>query len=226
MAGDWEMPRRSDCCRACQTVFEPGTAFNAFLYDAPTGYERHDFCLNCNAPIEPPPLGSWRTRRPLPAARKSFAFDREAVLGFFHRLRLAGTPEQQRFRFVLALLLWRKKALRFESSDARADGEYWRFAVPSSGERCDVLRPELDEEEIDRLSAQLEALLATASVETLEAPAVDAASGGPFPGESADSTGTAKAGDPAINPAIEQVLGPAIETNGEATVEAAESSNA
>lgn len=190
MASDWEMPRRSDSCSACQVAFEPGTVFNAFLYDTSAGYERRDFCLNCRPPAESAPLGSWRTRRPVPTARKTFAFDREAVLGFFHRLKDAQTPEQQRFRFVLALLLWRKKALKFETSETREDGgEVWRFAVPASSERCDVLRPELDEEEIDRLSHQLESLLATASVDAVETPAWEskqgAADAGPAGGGSA-----------------------------------------
>lgn len=178
MATDWQMPRRSDCCHGCQVVFEPGASLTAFLYDTPAGYERRDFCNACQPPAEPAPLGSWRTHRPLPAARKVVAFDREAVLGFFHRLAKVESPEQLRFRFVLALLLWRKKALKFETAETREDGEYWRFSVVSTKERCDVLRPELDEEEIDRLSSQLESLLEAASVDSLDESGPEAAASG------------------------------------------------
>lgn len=169
MATDWQMPRRSDSCSGCQVVFEPGAGFTAYLYDSPAGFERRDFCNDCRPPAEPPPLGNWRTRRPASTARKTAAFDRDAVLGFFNRLDKADTPEQLRFRFVLALLLWRKKALKFETSETREDGEYWRFSAVSTRQRCDVFRPELDEEEIDRLSAQLEALLASAGGEEIDA---------------------------------------------------------
>lgn len=170
MATDWQMPRRSDACCGCGVVFEPGANLTAILYDTLTGYERRDFCDACQPPADPSALGSWRTRRPMPTTRKTVAFDREAVLGFFQRLTNAESPEQLRFRFVLALLLWRKKALKFESSDTRSDGEYWRFTSVSSKERWDILRPELDEEEIDRLSKQLESLLASVSADALETP--------------------------------------------------------
>lgn len=162
MATDWQMPRRGEACFACQTAFDFGTIFHAFLYETQQGYERRDYCLTCDPPTEPATLGSWRTRRPQPTVRKAAVFDREAVLGFFQRLSKAERPEQIQFRFVLALLLWRKKVLKFDSTQTLEGQEHWRFLLPVTQESYDVLKPELDEEEIEKLSGQLEDLLAGA----------------------------------------------------------------
>lgn len=165
MSQDWQMPRRGEACNACQAHFEPGTAFNAFLFETSAGYERRDYCLACPPPAEPTPVGYWRTRRPLPTVRKSAPFDREAVYGFFQRLHSAAEPHQLQFRFVLALLLWRKKVLKFIETIITDGAEAWRFIQPQSQEAFDVAKPDLDEEEIDRLSGQLEDLLAGGSEE-------------------------------------------------------------
>src|SRR5262249_55453180 len=119
-----------------------------------------EFCLDCLPPELPIALASWRTRRPQPAAKRTHAFDREAVLGFLQRLGEPDSPQKVQFRFVLALLLWRKKVLKFDGSQPDGAGELWNFRLPVSGEKYAVERPDLDEEEIESLSAQLEQLLA------------------------------------------------------------------
>lgn len=171
MSQDWQMPRRGEACSACQAHFEHGTHFNDYLFETNAGYERRDFCLTCAPPAEPLPIGHWRTRRPMPMVRRAAAFDREAVFGFFQRLHSAAEPHQVQFRFVLALLLWRKKVLKFVETLATESGEAWKFIQPQSQETYDVQRPELDEEEIDRLSRQLEDLLASGgeAMETIAA---------------------------------------------------------
>lgn len=159
MNHDWTMPRRAECCAACQKEFEIGQPLQAFVYDVPTGYERRDYCVPCIATAGDNALASWRTRRPEPAARKTLAFDRQSVMSFFERLDEDGPPERVQFRFVLALLLWRKKAIKFIGATTDDAGEVWNFSKVAGNEACRVRRPELNEDELERLSGQLEALL-------------------------------------------------------------------
>jgi hypothetical protein len=172
VADDWQMPRRAEACAACRRGFEPGDAIRAYLYEFPEGYGRRDYCANCRPPDEPFAIGSWRTRRPEPTAKKAAAFDREAVYRFFEHLEDADTPEKQRLRFILALLLWRKKVLKFDGSETRDEHEVWRFAVARTEETHAVVRPDLDEDQLERLGAQLETLLA-GEVDDLNAVAAD-----------------------------------------------------
>lgn len=160
MANEWSMPRRADQCAGCQHEFAIGESFAAYLYETAAGYERRDYCGNCAAPTEPVALGVWKTHRPEPSTKKVQPFDREAIYGFFERLEDAQEPQQVQFRFVLALLLWRKRVLRHENTVVDGGHEVWEFIVPRTGMRQRVVRPDLDEEQLDRLSAQVEALLA------------------------------------------------------------------
>lgn len=172
MAHEWNMPRQSPSCCACEREFEVGEAFGAFLYTAPGGFERRDYCAAC-APADDAALAHWKTRRPAPSTRRAPAFDRETVFTFFSRLDDPDTPDKLQFRFVLALLLWRKKVLRFAETITDREGELWRFETPTGGQRYDVRRPELDETQIERLSAQLEQLLAGGPADAPAAPAAD-----------------------------------------------------
>ncbi|MFQ5806869.1 MAG: hypothetical protein ACE5I3_10505 [Phycisphaerae bacterium] len=159
MVNDWQMPRPGEACAACRRDFEPGETIQAYLYEFPEGYGRRDYCANCRPPDEPFAIGSWRTRRPQAVARKAASFDREAIYRFFEQLEDADTPEKRRLRFVLALLLWRKKVLKLDRSETTDKGEVWRFVIPASGETHTVERPDLEEEQLERLGAQLEGLL-------------------------------------------------------------------
>lgn len=163
MPQDWTMPRRGDRCVACQREFVAGDALNVCLYDTPAGYERRDFCAACQPPAEPRPIGAWKSRRPQANAdgpRNLALFDKAAVLTIFEQLADATDRRQIQFRFVLALLLWRKRALKLEGT--RDDGgiEHWDFTDPHTGASHPVARPDLDESELERLSAELEAIIA------------------------------------------------------------------
>jgi hypothetical protein len=50
--------------------------------------------------------------------------------------------------------------LKFERSQRSEGREIWHFAVPQTDEAHRVARPELDEAQIERLSTQLEQVLA------------------------------------------------------------------
>jgi hypothetical protein len=156
---DWQMPRRGEACEACQRSFEPAEPIQAYLYDTPEGYQRRDYCAACRPDDEASAIGTWRTRRPPAATKKTPSFDREAVYGFFEQLEDAQSPEKLQLRFVMALLLWRKKVLKFDGSDSRDGGEIWRFTTAGSGDKHVVERPELAENELERLGEQLEGLL-------------------------------------------------------------------
>ncbi len=160
MSDNWTMPRRAEQCAACERTFDIGETFQAFLYEAEEGYARRDYCLDCVPADQALVIGAWKTRRPEPATRKVHPFDREAIFGFFERLADAEQPHQVQFRFVLALLLWRKKVLKLERTAEEDGHEVWEFLVPRTGVVHHVRRPELDEEQLQHLSEQLELLLA------------------------------------------------------------------
>lgn len=156
-----KMPRRADVCCTCSRAFDAGETLQVLLFEAAAGYERRDYCRAC-VPADAPAaaLAAWKTRRPAVSERKAVPFDREAIFGFFQRLDADAAAEKLQFRFVLALLLWRKRVLRFERAEPSDGGEVWHFAAPRGEPAFAVTRPELAEDELERLSEQLEAVLA------------------------------------------------------------------
>jgi hypothetical protein len=154
------MPRAGNACVACGRTFEVGESFRACLYEMPEGYDRRDYCRDCPVPASPDPVATWTPRRAAPAPKRVQRFDREAVYRFFERLDEADEPDKVQFRFVLALLLWRKKVLKLERSVTVDEREIWEFRMPVVGELHRVARPELAEEHLERLSMQVEQLLA------------------------------------------------------------------
>jgi len=124
--------------------------------------------VNCRPPDEVFAIGSWQTHRPRPAAKKLYSFDREAIQRFFEQLEDADTREKRQLRFVLALLLWRKKALKFDRSETDDGREVWHFVVPRSETAHAVVRPDLNEDQLEQLGEQLEGLL-TGKVDDLNA---------------------------------------------------------
>jgi len=170
---EWELPRRAEACAACGRSFEVGETFVACLYSSAGNFERRDFCVNCPSARDPAALARWRTRRPAPAAGVPRSWDRESIFALFQRLADDGRAEARQLRFVLALLLWRKKVLRFERAARGPEGESWRFVARHSDDDFLVLYPDLDEAALERLSLQLDNLLAGAAPEPVGASSND-----------------------------------------------------
>jgi hypothetical protein len=85
--------------------------------------------------------------------------DVESVYAMFEGLQAALEPQQKQLRFVLALLLWRRRVLKLTDTQYQDDREVWHFTAPARDAVHLVDRPPLSENEIDQLSAQLEALI-------------------------------------------------------------------
>ena len=84
----------------------------------------------------------------------------EVLVDFFLRLDGTEEPLKQRFLFVLALILMRKRLLKYEQT-LRADGaEVWRMRLTKDKSVHEVQNPELNEVQIQELTAELSAILA------------------------------------------------------------------
>ena len=93
------------------------------------------------------------------------------VKTYFRRLEEAVGPERQAFRFVLGLILMRKRLLRYDGSVRKTVGqveqEWWRVTpraapgtgVPGSGgyeaQSLDLLNPQLDDQKTQEVTLQL-----------------------------------------------------------------------
>jgi hypothetical protein len=181
MSNEWEVARASGRCAITGREFAEGDSYYAVLFEGPEGMDRRDYAVEA---WTGPPEGSfcyWRGRVPVREKKPSaITIDAELLTQLFLRLEEDGSEPGQQFRFVLALLLMRKRLLKFEGTVRNEDREYWQLRLMSDSSVHQILNPQLGQQEVDRLSLQLTALLtgevdAFTLIETGAAPAVEPA---------------------------------------------------
>lgn len=159
MPTDWEIARPSGTCHACGRAFEVGEEYYSVLIDRGDAFERRDFCLTCRDEAMPGGFSCWKTRVPEPDEERKLLVDEDVIVNFFHRLAEEADPLKVSFRFIVALILMRKRVLKFETTEEGGETEFWVLRMPRDASRHRVVNPRLDDDEIDRLSAEVGALL-------------------------------------------------------------------
>jgi hypothetical protein len=119
----------------------------------------------------------WKATVPEPTAKKKLFVDDEVLMNLLQRLADADQPQRLAFRFVLALILMRKKLLRYDgvdrrdaTDDAGAPTDWWLLTPKldlSKGRMgkwddkisIEVYDPHLDEEGIRSVTDQLSDIL-------------------------------------------------------------------
>ncbi|HOA74438.1 MAG TPA: hypothetical protein PL151_03595 [Phycisphaerae bacterium] len=181
MANDYEISRVTGKCAVTGREFQENEFYHAALFETPEGFERKDYSIEA---WTGPPEGCfchWKGRIP-PREKKpvTIAVDSSVLMNLFCRLEDDNSEMRQKFRFVLALLLMRKRLLRLEQTIREEGREYWQMRLVQEQTVQRVLNPHLSEQEIDGLSAQLSAILsgdvaAIAQLEEGEASPADTA---------------------------------------------------
>ena len=156
---DRQVARFSGKCADCAREFQESDDFFAVLGEGDEGFERVDHCPECWPKVKDQGLIFWKTRVPVREEKKRTFVDDAVLVEFFRRLADAEEPQRQRFRFVLALVMMRKRLLRYVRSTRRKGTEYWRVILMADKREYLVLDPQLSEEQIAELSAQLGQIL-------------------------------------------------------------------
>jgi len=145
-------------CVGCGREFEPEERYLSALFEDLDGFSRRDYCLSC---WQGPPAESfsyWRGRIPAREEPAERVVNDAEALELFEQLEDVGEPRQVAFRYLLALLLVRKRVLKLISSGVR-DGRPMVVARPGDGPEYQVLVPRLGQEELAEVSVQMGSVL-------------------------------------------------------------------
>jgi len=159
---DWEVQRATGRCAISGRELAEGEEFYAVLFDRNGAIERADYSLEC---WSGPPEGAfcfWKSRIPLKERKKIVWVDNDVLVNLFLRLADAKDELKIRFRFVLALLLMRKRLLKYEQTIRDGDREHWQMRFvrdPAGGSVHMVENPQMRDDQIEAVSAQLRAIL-------------------------------------------------------------------
>ncbi len=101
----------------------------------------------------------WKTKLAAPNEKKQLFVSDDMLMAFFERLAPETEAEKVNFRFVLALVLMRKRRLKYDSSKTDAGREIWCLRVPGDKDMVEVVNPHLAEDQIETLTSQIGQIL-------------------------------------------------------------------
>ncbi len=159
MTQQWEVEPAAGRCAVTGRVLEEGEEFYSALFEDGDSFRRCDYSLDS---WKGPPEESYchfKSRVPIKQKRKKLLVDNEVLINFFLRLGEEIEPARLQFRFVLALILMRKRLLRYEGSTNEGGAEYWQMVLMTDRSQHRVANPRLTDEQIEGVSSQLSAIL-------------------------------------------------------------------
>jgi len=152
---DWTINKPlGECCGTGRQI-EPGEEYFGALVEGEEGLERRDYSAEYWGQEKPEVFCFWRTKLPDPDEKKELFVSDEMLMAFFERLANETDPEKINFRFVLALVLMRKRRLKYDATRMDGSKEIWSLRVVGQKEMVEVANPHLDDEQIEQLTAQI-----------------------------------------------------------------------
>jgi len=164
MAKEFKITKSLGVCVGCNQELQPEEEIVALVRSSQEEeLQRQDYHRACwdalgeNTPVnDPDVLGIWRTHVPHPEEKKKLLVDDSLIINFFERLAGAEEPAKINFRYVLALILMRKKLLVYEGMERRDGGvEIWKMRMKGTQDIHEVFDPHMDEDKITEVSASL-----------------------------------------------------------------------
>jgi hypothetical protein len=156
----WEIQKALGQCYATGKNFQPGDEYFAALVQTEQGLERRDYSLEYWDQQSPEVYCYWKSKMSTGREKKKLFVDDEMLMSFFERLSDEQDQEKINFRFVLMLILMRKRILKYDSSDIGHNGkEVWHLKVTGQDRTVDVLNPDLTEDMIEQISSQMSQIL-------------------------------------------------------------------
>ncbi|MHC5111203.1 MAG: hypothetical protein ACYTHJ_15140 [Planctomycetota bacterium] len=159
MVQQWDIQRTHGVCAATGKPIEEGDEFYSVLFEDGETFRRADYLVEA---WEGPPENSYchyKTRMPVKDKKKRTLVDDVMLRAFFTRLEKDNETSRIQFRFVLALILMRKRVLRYEGSSTKEGRETWTMRFVGEDVRHRVVNPRLDESQIAAVSRQLSSIM-------------------------------------------------------------------
>ncbi len=155
----WDVARCTTVCSASGRELAENEPIFAVLYDEGDTFRREDYSLE---DWPGPPADCYcffKTCVPAREKKKRLLLDDDVLVSFFTRLAEETLDERVRFRFVLALILMRKRILKYEQTTNENEVETWHMRLVREQSMHKVINPHLDDSQIESVSRQLGAIL-------------------------------------------------------------------
>jgi len=156
---EWVIDKPLGQCCATGRVIAPGEEYYATLVQTEQGFARRDFCAEFWTQNKPEVFCYWKTKLPRPDQKKQVFVDDDMLMAFFDRLATETEQEKLNFRFVLALVLMRRRRLKYDSSKMDDGKDVWRLRITGTQDFAEVVNPNLNESQVAQLTSQIGQIL-------------------------------------------------------------------
>lgn len=152
---EYQIQANSRRCAATGRELRPGERFYSVLLDEAGKFLRQDY--SAAAWTGPPPnaFSFWAGRVPEEDANRRPPIDDDLLMDCLKRLEGQTAPDRVNFRYVVALLLMRRKRLRFEETRMEADTEVLQLRCARSREVFSVVNPRLGDDEMTAVQEEV-----------------------------------------------------------------------
>ena len=162
MNQDWSIQHRADRCAVSGEPFRDGDAFYTLLYHEKGAFRREDLSEAAfkarNENIQPYSL--WRSKFETPPPPTPEALGKQTAEDLLRRYMAEQSPELSNARFILAIMLERKKLLKEIEARRGEDGSLTRiYEHAKTGEVFVIPDPQLRLEQIAEVQVQVAGLL-------------------------------------------------------------------
>lgn len=161
-SADFSLARPGGTCAVTGAAIAPEEPFMAALREKADAFERLDVKLDAWPDFPRDDIVAfWRATMPKAnAKRKQFAIDDAGLCDLLERLEGVDVHAKQCFRFVLALILMRKRLVTYDGSRFEGNAEIWSIRIRGRVDQTfNLVDPKPTEEQIAAVSTQLGEIL-------------------------------------------------------------------
>lgn len=145
---DYQIQPNTRRCAATGRELKPGEKVYTVLLDESGKFIRQDYSSESWAGPPPNAFSFWAGLVPASEASKRPRFDDDLLADCFARLEGQTEPSRLSFRYVVALLLMRRKRLKFDEAKKVDDREVLCVRDVRTGTQHQVVNPRLTEDEM------------------------------------------------------------------------------
>ncbi len=152
---EYQIQTNTRRCSITGRELQPGEKYFSVLFDEQGAFVRRDYGAESWSGAPEGAYSFWSGRLPLEANARRPPIDDEMLFECLRRMHAETEPAKIKFRYVLALLLMRRKRLKFVEAHHEGDHDVLILQAPQRGERLTVIDPQLSDQEMSAVQDEV-----------------------------------------------------------------------
>ncbi len=152
---DYQIQPPTRRCAVTGQELTPGARYFSVLLEQQGKLVRQDFSADAWQGPPPGTFSFWCGKVPPQEQAKKVVIDDEMLLECLGRLEGQTEPGKVNFRYVVALLLMRRKRLKFDGVKAQDGQELLQLRCAKTGRQHEVVNPRLTEQQMGEVQDEV-----------------------------------------------------------------------